>query len=205
VSNVTLAFGPSTTYIYKVVCPIVLRPSSPPIINHPTILHTRYKPKQTTLITNQPNIKMQFSTIVLALAASASAAVIPRDNALGQWHVQITVNQDQQVYLTAKFSSDAYPEGLRNACIDEPTSTPPYHRCDHLEFDFAYDGNCTLNISTFRTSTTTNILIALNLTQTVDLPTKQTVFGEAFMPVTKDLGDGRMQAEAIVPVIKAIA
>jgi hypothetical protein len=148
---------------------------------------------------------MQFSAIVLALAASASAAVIPRDNALGQWIVQITVNQEQQVYLTAKFSSDAYPDGLRNACIDEPTSTPPYHRCDHLEFDFAYDGNCKPTSRHFGSVSITNTSIALNLTQTVELPEKHTVFGEAFMPVTTDLGDGRKQAEAIVPVLKAIA
>ena len=84
---------------------------------------------------------MQFITTILALAATSSAAVLPR-SPLGSWSVEVTVSPDHSVYVTAKYVSDAYPDGLRNACIDNPFENPPYHRCDHAEFDFVYDGKC---------------------------------------------------------------
>jgi hypothetical protein len=84
---------------------------------------------------------MLFFTTILALAATSSAAVLPR-SPLGSWHVEVTVNPNHSVYLTAKYTSDAYPDGLRNACIDSPFENPPYHRCDHAEFDFVLDGQC---------------------------------------------------------------
>jgi hypothetical protein len=92
--------------------------------------------------TDQSTIIMQFSTIVLALAASASAAVIPRA-ALpeqGRWHVQLSKSEPKNnLYLTAKFTSPSYPDGLRNACVEDPSETPTFKRCDHVEFDFTYD------------------------------------------------------------------
>lgn len=129
---------------------------------------------------------MQFATTILALAAVSSAAVLPR-SPLGSWYAQVTVSPDHSVYLTAKYTSDAYPDGLRNACVDNPFANPPVHRCDHVEFDFTYDG------------------AILNLTQTIEEPEKQTVFGSAWIPYTEDLGDGRIRGEGVVPVIKAIA
>jgi hypothetical protein len=45
----------------------------------------------------------------------------------------------------------------------------------------------------------------MNVTQTIELPTKQTLFGSAYLPWTQDLGDGRIRGEAIIPVQKAIA
>jgi hypothetical protein len=85
---------------------------------------------------------MQFITTLLALAATSSAAVLPRSNQ-GSWFAQVTVNPDHTVYVNAKFTSDAYPEGLRNSCVENAFSDPPYpRRCDHLEFDYSYDGQC---------------------------------------------------------------
>lgn len=47
--------------------------------------------------------------------------------------------------------------------------------------------------------------LVLNLTQNIEKPNKQTVFGEAYMPFTEDLGDGRIRAEGTVFVTRAIA
>jgi hypothetical protein len=47
--------------------------------------------------------------------------------------------------------------------------------------------------------------VALNLTQTVEKPSKQTLFGSAYMPWTEDLGDGRIGASGKVDVTSAIA
>jgi hypothetical protein len=85
---------------------------------------------------------MRFSTTsVLALAAGASAsAVIPR-SPYGQWEVQVTVSEDRSTYVTAFFTSDSYPEGLRNACVENPYADPPLpKRCDHAATTFDYDG-----------------------------------------------------------------
>lgn len=45
----------------------------------------------------------------------------------------------------------------------------------------------------------------MNLTQTIEKPNKQTVFGEAYIPFTQDLGDGRIRGTGTVPVTRAIA
>jgi hypothetical protein len=47
--------------------------------------------------------------------------------------------------------------------------------------------------------------LALNLTQTVEKPNKQTLFGSAYMPWTEDLGDGRIGASGKVDVTSATA
>jgi hypothetical protein len=48
-------------------------------------------------------------------------------------------------------------------------------------------------------------LVAFNISQTVEKPTKQTLFGSAYLAFTEDLHDGRYKGHAIVPVQKAIA
>jgi hypothetical protein len=90
---------------------------------------------------------MQFSTVVLALTATASAAVLPRDNNQGSWLATLTLGPTiEELYLTAEFDSAEYPAGdrqtsLRNACVYSPNAEPPLpKRCDHLEFDYSYDG-----------------------------------------------------------------
>lgn len=93
---------------------------------------------------------MQFSTVLLALAASASAAVIPRDGQ-GQWSVSMHLGPDPQaIYLHAEFTSDEYTEDnkLRSTCVEAPNATLPVaHRCDRAAFDFSYDGKSTLEFS----------------------------------------------------------
>jgi hypothetical protein len=85
---------------------------------------------------------MQFITTILALAATSSAAVLPRSEQ-GSWFAQVTVSPDHSVYVTAKFTSPSYPDGLRNACVENPFADPPVEkRCDHLEFNYVYDGQC---------------------------------------------------------------
>jgi hypothetical protein len=93
-------------------------------------------------------INMQFSTIVVALAASASAAVLPRSY-MGSWDVQITTGPEERLYLTAQFKSDSYPgdDYLRSACVEAPHATLPVaHRCDRAAFDFVYDGKSKLRM-----------------------------------------------------------
>jgi hypothetical protein len=151
---------------------------------------------------------MQFSTVALALAASASAAVLPRST-MGEWDVQITLGPEpDNLYLTAQYKSDSYPgdDYLRSACVEAPHATLPVaHRCDRAAFDFSYDGQCKFCsfIELFETAKLT--YIDINLTQTVDLPNKMTVFGSAYLPVTETLEDGRKKAEGTVKVTSAIA
>jgi hypothetical protein len=87
---------------------------------------------------------MQFITTVLALAGCASAASLPRAASLGSWFVQVTVDENNGVYLVAPFTSEEFPSGRLNACVDHPNDSPPFHGCDQLDFDFSYDGECKL-------------------------------------------------------------
>jgi hypothetical protein len=87
---------------------------------------------------------MQFITTVLALATCASAVALPRDASLGSWFVQVTVDENNGVYLVAPFTSEEFPSGRLNACFDHPNDSPPFHGCDQLDFDFSYDGECRL-------------------------------------------------------------
>jgi hypothetical protein len=86
---------------------------------------------------------MQFSTVVFALAASASAAVLPRTNQ-GSWNVHLTLGPDvKDLYLHAEFTNDEYngDSKLRNTCAEAPNAELPVtHRCDQTTFDFSYDG-----------------------------------------------------------------
>lgn len=93
---------------------------------------------------------MQFSAVLLALAASASAAVLPRDG-MGQWHVTMQVGPaPKYVYLHAEFTSDEYPgdNKLRSTCVEAPEAElPVVHRCDRAAFDFKWDGKCKFSLS----------------------------------------------------------
>lgn len=90
---------------------------------------------------------MQFSTVLLALAASASAAVLPRDG-MGQWAVSATVGPEPDyIYLHAEFTSDEYSgdNKLRSTCVEaNDAETPNLHGCDRAAFDFSFDGKSTL-------------------------------------------------------------
>ncbi|EUC43443.1 hypothetical protein COCMIDRAFT_28101 [Bipolaris oryzae ATCC 44560] len=123
---------------------------------------------------------MQFSAVLLALAASASAAVLPRDG-MGQWAVTVTVQPAiRDVYLHAEFTSDEYPEDkkLRSTCVEAPEAElSVIHRCDRAAFDFQWDGKI------------------LSVQQT--LPSGVTVFGSA--PY-----DGSCEFDAVIPVDRAI-
>ncbi|EUC31586.1 hypothetical protein COCCADRAFT_27700 [Bipolaris zeicola 26-R-13] len=123
---------------------------------------------------------MQFSAVLLALAASASAAVLPRDG-MGQWHVTMQVGPaPKYVYLHAEFTSDEYPgdNKLRSTCVEAPEAElPVVHRCDRAAFDFKWDGKL------------------LNVQQT--LPSGATLFGSA--PY-----DGSTKFDSVIPVEKAV-
>lgn len=93
---------------------------------------------------------MQFSAVLLALAASASAAVLPRQE-MGQWAVTASVGPAPgYVYLHAEFTSDEYPgdKKLRSTCVEAPNAELPVaHRCDRAAFDFQWDGKGTFLLS----------------------------------------------------------
>jgi hypothetical protein len=114
-----------------------------------TITSTLITTTSKVLTFNPKTATMQFIATVLALAATSSAAVLPRSEH-GSWAAQVTVSPDHSIYVTALFTSDAYPEGLMNACVENPFSNPPVpHRCDHAEFDFSYDGQCKIPSESF--------------------------------------------------------
>ncbi|KAH8724156.1 hypothetical protein GQ44DRAFT_709239 [Phaeosphaeriaceae sp. PMI808] len=132
---------------------------------------------------------MRFSaTTLLALTASASAAVLPRSQ-YGSWDVVLEEKSSGEQYMDATFTSDAYPNGLRSACISNPTATPAYFRCNRAAITYSYDGT------------------TLKMQQSIELPNTQTVFGEVALELTPspyedlDMKQGRVT----VPVNKAIA
>jgi hypothetical protein len=153
---------------------------------------------------------MQFSTIVLALAASASAAVLRRST-MGEWDVQITLGPEpDNLYLTAQYKSDSYPgdDYLRSACVENPhaAQSPVVHGCDRAAFDFSYDGQSKFCSSKLFDSSQL-MCVDINVTQTVDLPNKMTVFGSAYFPSSEfeTLADGRKKGRGNVKVTSAIA
>ncbi|KAH8638606.1 hypothetical protein IG631_06376 [Alternaria alternata] len=95
---------------------------------------------------------MQFSTVLLALVATTSAAVLPRTENKGQWFVQMTLGPDiEQLYLYAEFTSDEYDEyhKLRSSCVEAPNAELPVaHRCDRAAGVTVY-GSAPLSIHTF--------------------------------------------------------
>jgi hypothetical protein len=83
---------------------------------------------------------MQFTTAILALAASASAAVIPRANG-DSWTVSLSqLDSNGAFYTTAVLHSEAYPEGLKSSCVLDASTTPVYNRCDRAAFTADWDG-----------------------------------------------------------------
>ncbi|OAG04317.1 uncharacterized protein CC84DRAFT_1217788 [Paraphaeosphaeria sporulosa] len=85
---------------------------------------------------------MHFSaTLLPALVALTSAAAVPRST-YGQWTVSATVSPDHSVYVTAKYTSDAYPDDkyMNRSCVENPFATPPVEkRCDRTDFTYEYD------------------------------------------------------------------
>lgn len=62
---------------------------------------------------------MRFTTALLSLAATASAAVLPRSQ-LGSWDVSVSKSAYANGYnsqtVTAVYTSDSYPEGVNKKC-----------------------------------------------------------------------------------------
>lgn len=93
---------------------------------------------------------MRFSTAtVLGLAASATAAVLPRSQ-LGSWTISISksayANGYQTQTATAVYTSDSYPEGITSTCsyVYNPTVTEgekETKRCDE-GFTYSFGGEC---------------------------------------------------------------
>ncbi|CAN9261208.1 unnamed protein product [Alternaria sp. RS040] len=132
---------------------------------------------------------MQFSTVLLALVATTSAAVLPRTENKGQWFVQMTLGPDiEQLYLYASFTSDEYEEDhkLRSSCVEAPNAELPVaHRCDRAAFNFSYDG------------------ATLNVQQTLD--SGVTVYGSAPLSIHTFIGGGRFRDETTIQVSSAVA
>jgi hypothetical protein len=82
---------------------------------------------------------MRFSAAILALAASASAAVLPRANG-GSWKFSVTELEDKRFYTTAVLTTEAYPEGLKSSCALDTRQTPVFNRCDRAAFSADWDG-----------------------------------------------------------------
>lgn len=87
---------------------------------------------------------MRFSTAtVLGLAASATAAVLPRSQ-LGSWTVSVSESSYANGYktrsATAVYTSDSYPEGITSTCsfVANPVATET-DTCDE-GFTYTYDG-----------------------------------------------------------------
>lgn len=83
---------------------------------------------------------MRSSAIILALAASASAVVIPRADG-GSWEVNVEqLNSNNAFYTNAILRTEAYPDGLRSHCVIDPNETPIFNRCDRASFTADWDG-----------------------------------------------------------------
>ena len=100
---------------------------------------------------------MKLSTVALALAATASAGVISRDDGTprAQPHTQYgywTITLDEgsipgEVYLFTEYYNDAeflFPDGHTTSCVVSPNSDPPIaypHDCDKLGFIWSFENN----------------------------------------------------------------
>ena len=84
---------------------------------------------------------MRFSAAsLLALAASATAAVLPRSD-LGSFDTSIVIlegNTPKTFFLNTKYTSEAYPDGLRASCVFNSPGVAD--RCDHTYASASYDG-----------------------------------------------------------------
>lgn len=82
---------------------------------------------------------MRFSAAtLLALAASATAAVIPRSQ-YGQFKTSVTVLNDGRQFVSATYTSDSYPDGLRSSCVLNSGADG----CDRAAFKSEWDGEST--------------------------------------------------------------
>jgi hypothetical protein len=98
---------------------------------------------------------MQFSTVLLALAASASAAVLPRQT-MGQWTVTVQPRLvPGSVHIHAEFTSDEFPgdKKLRSTCSGPVAD----HGCDRAAFDYKWDGKSKFNTSNDSVDNTADI------------------------------------------------
>jgi hypothetical protein len=82
---------------------------------------------------------MRFSAAIVALAATASAAVIPRA-AGDSWKVSVSQLPDGRFYTNAVLTTAEYPEGLRSHCAIDARETPVFNRCDRAAFSADWDG-----------------------------------------------------------------
>lgn len=85
------------------------------------------------------------STLFLAIAASASAAVVPR-SANGEWFVTFTRSAYASGYTSevavGNYTSDSYPEGIVSQCDREynPAATPKEVITCNNGFSATWDG-----------------------------------------------------------------
>ncbi|RMZ66813.1 hypothetical protein GMOD_00002181 [Pyrenophora seminiperda CCB06] len=101
---------------------------------------------------------MQFSTIVLALAATASAAVLPREEfetpreqphgPQGYWAVSLSNGPDgtkDAYFLTTTYYNDdvyRFPDGYTNTCVVAPNAERPINHprgCDKTGYEWSYE------------------------------------------------------------------
>jgi hypothetical protein len=154
---------------------------------------------------------MRFSAAsLLALAASATAAVLPRSD-LGSFDTTVTIlegNTPKEFFLSTKYTSEAYPDGLRASCVFNAPGWPAGEsRCDHTYASATYDGYSKLfkASSSHRNEMIANTCIAARIQFNVELPEPMTIFGEGPVPVEYDEYTNTERGSAIVPVVKAIA
>lgn len=89
---------------------------------------------------------MRFSTALFALAATATASVLPRSE-LGSWDVSVykatSASGYQSQTVTAVYTSDSYPEGVTSVCkyVNNPRAEGDKEtsECDE-GFSYEYDG-----------------------------------------------------------------
>lgn len=89
---------------------------------------------------------MRVSTSLLALAATASAAVLPRSE-LGSWDITVVKSTSASGYqsqtATAVYTSDSYPEGVTKECKYEynprAEGEKETNECDD-GFSYEFDG-----------------------------------------------------------------
>lgn len=105
-----------------------------------------FKPSHTLSIQTSNSFTMRYTTALLALAASASAAVLPRSQ-LGSWDVKVAksayANGYQTETATAVYTSDSYPEGVSKKCtfVSDPrvAGEKAGLTCDE-GFTYSFDG-----------------------------------------------------------------
>ncbi|KAJ4367126.1 hypothetical protein N0V83_007656 [Neocucurbitaria cava] len=137
---------------------------------------------------------MQFTTLtLLSLAATGFSAVLPRSQ-YGAWDVKYSksayANGYQSLTLTANFTSESYPAGILSTCTtvrNPAVSLNETSSCDNDNFSYELNNE------------------AISLTQSIELPTPQTVFGNGTLVYTISSSGKTYTAETVVDVTEAIA